>query len=793
MPMPHHESPGHHDRDVPARSVLPIPDLAHVGAVTYDAKDPDTSFPDIKPLRPPAGAPNVLLVLLDDVGFGASATFGGPIATPTADRLATGGLRYRRFHTTALCSPTRAALLSGRNHHTVGMGAVCDIATSAPGYTSMRPNTCATVAEILKLNGYATAQFGKCHEVPTWESSPLGPFERWPTGSGFQHFYGFVAGETHQYSPALYQDTVPIEPPDDVRYHLTEDLAQRCIDWVRQQKSLMPDKPFFAYFAPGATHAPHHVWPEWADRYRGRFDGGWDELRAETFERQQRLGVIPPDAELTARPGEIPAWDDMPAELKPILARQMEIYAGFLEHADFHVGRVVDAVEDLGILEDTLVYYMIGDNGASAEGQLNGTFNELLMFNGMPALETPEFLASHFDDFGGPNAFNHYAVGWAHAMDTPYQWTKQVASHWGGTRNGLVVHWPGGIEAAGEIRDQFHHVIDVAPTVLEVARLPQPTFVHGVMQHPMEGVSMRYSFDDAGAAERRETQYFECMGNRGIFHKGWTACTKHRTPWETVATIPFDEDTWELYGPDDWTQARDRAASDPEMLAHLQRLWLIEAARHNVLPLDDRAVERFLASLAGRPELVTGTSQILFPGMHRLSEGSVITVKNRSHSVTAEVEVPESGASGVLVAQGGAFGGWSLYTVEGVPRYCHNLVGLRRFIVTGTAAVPPGVHQVRMEFAADGPGLGIGGTATLFVDGAAVGDGRIDATVPLVYSGDETTEVGCDLGTPVSDDYPARGNEFSGKVRWVQIDVDQESGDHLVHAEDRLRVIMAKQ
>jgi len=780
-------------RDSVPRTVLPIPDRPHTGLVTYDAKDPDTSFPPIVPLRPPAGAPNVLIILLDDVGFGAAGTFGGPVATPTADRLAARGLRYRRFHTAALCSPSRAALLTGRNHHTVGMGAVADLATSAPGYTSMRPNTCAPLAEILRLNGYATAQFGKCHEVPQWETSPLGPFDRWPTHSGFEHFYGFVAGETHQYSPALYQDTVAIEPPDDLRYHLTEDLAQRCVGWIRQQKSLMPDKPFFAYMAPGATHAPHHVWPEWADRYKGRFNLGWDHLRRETFELQKHLGVIPPDAELTARPAEIPAWDDMPDALKPILARQMEVYAGFLEHVDFHMGRVVDAVEELGLLDDTLIYYVIGDNGASAEGQLNGTFNELFTFNGMAAVETQEFLASKLDALGGPDAFNHYAVGWAHAMDTPYQWTKQVASHWGGTRNGLVVHWPAGIAASGEIRDQFHHLIDVAPTVLEVAHIPEPTYVHGVMQHPMEGVSMRYSFDDGGAAERRETQYFEMMGNRGIFHKGWTASTKHRTPWEVGGMLPFDEDTWELYGPDDWTQAHDLAAAHPDKLRDLQRLWLIEASRRNVLPLDDRSVERFLASLAGRPELVTGTSQILFGGMQRLSEGSVISVKNRSHAVTAEVEVPEDSASGVIIAQGGAFGGWSLYAIAGTPRYCHNLLGLRRFVVAGTESIPPGRHQVRMEFAAAGQGLGIGGTVTLYIDGSAVGSGAVDATVPLLFSGDETTDIGSDLGTPVSDEYPARGNEFSGTVRWVQIDVDQESADHLVHPEDRLRVIMARQ
>jgi arylsulfatase A-like enzyme len=781
------------DHDSLQRNVLPIPDRPHTGLVTYDAKDPDTAFPPIRPLRPPTGAPNVLLVLLDDVGFGASATFGGPCATPTADGLAAGGLRYRRFHTTAMCSPSRAALLTGRNHHSVGMGAVADIATSAPGYSSIRPNSAAPLAEILRLNGYATAQFGKCHEVPTWESDPLGPFDRWPTGSGFEHFYGFVAGETHQYAPALYEDTVPIEPPDDPRYHLTEDLANRTITWIRQQKSLMPDKPFFAYLAPGATHAPHHVWTEWSDRYKGRFDHGWDRLREQTLARQKELGVVPADAELTARPGEIPAWDDMPDALKPILARQMEVYAGFLEHVDHHVGRVIDAVADLGILDDTLVFYIIGDNGASAEGQLNGTFNELLTFNGMAALETPEFLAAKIDAIGGPEAYNHYAVGWAHAMDTPYQWTKQVASHWGGTRNGLVVHWPSGVRAAGEIRDQFHHLIDIAPTVLDVAGLPEPTFVHGVMQKPVEGVSMTYSFDDRAAPGRRETQYFEMMGNRGIYHKGWTACTKHRTPWLTAGMPPFDEDTWELYGPDDYTQARDLAAADPGKLAELQRLWLIEAARHQVLPLDDRSVERFLASLAGRPELVTGTSQILFGGMRRLSEGSVISIKNRSHSVTAEVEVGDGGASGVIIAQGGSFGGWSLYAIDGHPRYCHNLMGLRRFTVDGIKAIPAGVHQVRMEFTAAGQTLGTGGTVTLYLDGAPIGTGPIEATVPLIYSGDETLDIGSDIGTPVSDQYPPRGNEFTGKVRWVQIEAGAESADHLVHPEDRLRIIMARQ
>src|SRR5829696_424547 len=518
------------------RDVLPIPDRRYAGLTTYDAKDPDTAFPPIEQLRPPAGAPNVLVVLIDDAGFGASSAFGGVIATPNAERLAAGGLKYSRFHTTALCSPTRAALLSGRNHHVVGMGGITEIATSAPGYSSSRPNDCAPLAEILKLNGYSTAQFGKCHEIPVWETSPLGPFERWPTGSGFEYFYGFIGGEAHQYFPALYEGTTPVEPdrtPEE-GYHLMGDMTDKAIKWVRQQKSLMPDKPFFAYFAPGATHAPHHVPNDWADKYAGEFDDGWDALRERIFARQKELGVVPPDAELTARHEEIPAWDEMPEELKPVLRRQMEVYAGFLEFTDHHVGRLFDALEDLGVFENTLVYYIVGDNGASAEGTHNGTFNEMINFNGAAALETPEFMVSRIDDLGGPDSYNHYAVGWAHAMDTPYQWTKQVASHWGGTRNGMITHWPNGFRSGGELRSQFHHVIDVAPTVLEAAGLTEPAFVHGIQQTPIQGVSMRYSFDDSGAAERHETQYFEMFGNRGIYHKGWTAVTRHRTPWIMV-------------------------------------------------------------------------------------------------------------------------------------------------------------------------------------------------------------------------------------------------------------------
>jgi len=785
-------------RDIP-RSSLPIPDRPRAGLVTYDAKDPDTSFPPIEPLRPPAGAPNVLVVLLDDVGFGASSAFGGPCNTPNAERLAALGLKYNRFHTTALCSPTRSALLTGRNHHAVGMGGITEIATSAPGYNSIWPNTAAPLAEILKQNGYSTAQLGKCHEVPVWETSPMGPYRQWPTGMGFEYFFGFIGGEAHQYYPAIYEGTIPVEPettPEE-GYHFMIDMTDRSIAWVRQQKALMPDKPFFMYFAPGATHAPHHVPKEWADRYAGAFDDGWDAQRERTFARQKELGVIPPDAELTRRHDEIPAWDDMPDDLKPVLRRQMEVYAGFLEFTDHHVGRLLDVLDELEIADDTLIYYIIGDNGASAEGTLNGTFNEMINFNGAAALETPEFMMERLDQFGGPDSYNHFAVGWAHAMDTPYQWTKQVASHWGGTRNGTIVAWPNGFQARNEIRAQFTHVIDVAATVLDVAGLPAPTFVNGVQQQPLDGVSMRYSFDDADAEERHETQYFEMFGNRGIYHKGWTAVTKHATPWLMVGQekVAFDDDVWELYDTSaDWSQARDLSKEQPDRLHRLQRLWLIEATRNNVLPLDDRGIERALPEIAGRPTLVQGDRQLLFGGMGRLSENSVVSIKNKSHAVTAEVVVPDGGAQGVIVAQGGSIGGWSLYVKDGKPRYCYNLLGIQRFYVDGDREIPAGKHQVRMEFAYEGGGLGKGGTVELFVDGEVVGKGTVAATAPMIFSADDTCDVGMEGGALVADDYPDP-NHFTGQISWVEIDVAEaaEDADHMIDPEERLRIAMARQ
>ncbi len=781
-----------------SRSILPIPDRTHIGLTTYDAKDPNSKFPPIEPLHPPKGAPNVLIVLLDDVGFGASSAFGGPCETPHFDKLASNGLKYNRFHTTALCSPTRQAMLTGRNHHSVEMGGITELATSAPGYSSVLPKNKAPLPMTLKLNGYSTAQFGKCHEVPVWHTSPMGPFDQWPTGGGgFEYFYGFIGGETNQYDPGIYEGTIPIEPPKSAEegYHFTDDMTDKAIAWVRQQKALMADKPFFVYFAPGACHAPHHVPKEWADKYKGKFDQGWDKLREEIFARQKNLGVVPQNAELTSRPQEIPAWDEIDPKMKPVLARQMEVFAGFLEHTDHHIGRLIDTLKDLHVLDDTLIYVIIGDNGASAEGTLNGSFNETIMVNGASALETPEFMMDRIDKFGSPEAYNHYAVGWAHATDTPYQWTKQVASHWGGTRNGTIVHWPKGIKAKGEIRSQFSHVIDVAPTVLEVAGLPHPTIVNSVQQSPIEGVSMAYSFDDAKAAERHELQYFEMFCNRGIYHRGWSAVTRHSTPWVATAELPaFDDDVWELYdGNTDWTQSRDLAKAMPEKLRELQRLWLIEATKYNVLPLDDRRIERFNADLAGRPQLVKGNSQLLFGRMGRLSENSVLIMKNKSFSITAEVEVPSQGAEGVIIHQGGAFAGMSLYTKGGKAKFAYNFLALQTFTIEASKPIPVGKHEVKMEFAYDGGGLGKGGNVSLYYDGKKVGEGRVERTVPMVFSADETTDVGRDTATPVSSDYTRESSVFNGKVNWVRIDVGSDSHDQLIEPEERLKLAMTRQ
>ena len=785
--------------DTKHRSHLPMPNTEKPKFIAYNAKDPDSKTTPITDVRPPKGAPNVLIVLIDDAGFGSSSAFGGPCATPNAEKLAADGLRFTRFHTTAICSATRQALLTGRNHHSAGMGGITEIATGTPGNCSVRPNSMAPLAETLKLNGYSTAMLGKCHEVPVWQTSPVGPFDAWPScGGGFEYFYGFLGGEANQWYPTLIQGTTPIEPdktPEE-GYHLLDDMANKAIGWIGQQKALAPDKPFFMYFAPGATHAPHHVPKEWADKYKGKFEEGWDKLREQIFARQKEIGVVPQDCELTARSKDVPGWDDMPEAFKPVLRREMEVYAGFLEYTDHHVGRVFDMLKKLNIFEDTLIYYIVGDNGASGEGNVNGCFNEMGYFNGLQAFETPEYLNSKLDKLGGPESYNHYAVGWAHALNTPYQWTKQVASHFGGTRNGMIVHWPKGIKARGGIRNQFCHCIDVVPTILEAAGLPEPLSVNGIAQDPIEGTSMLYSFNDAKAPERHETQYFEIMGNRAIYHKGWTAVTKHYTPWIMGPRPALDDDVWELYDTTkDWSQSKDLSKANPKKLAELQRLWIIEATRYKVLPIDDRMMEKINPDTAGRPVLIKGNSQVLFAGMGLLSENCVLNLKNKSHSVTAEIVVPEKGAEGVIISQGANIGGWSLYCKEGKLRYCYNWSGLKHFIVGSEKAIPAGHHQVRMEFAYAGGGLGKGGKATLFIDGKKAGEGQIAATLAMIFSADDGCDVGEDSGAPVSPEYKPGHNRFNGEIRGIQLAIADaaENSDHLVKAEDAIRMAMARQ
>ncbi|RCV57583.1 arylsulfatase [Marinitenerispora sediminis] len=757
---------------------LPIGDRPRPRAASIDVRDQDPPHTPPEPLRPPKGAPNVVLVLLDDMGFGAPSTFGGPCRMPAADRLAAGGLRYTRFHVAALCSPTRQSLLTGRNHHSVGMGVTTEMASAAPGYDGIRPRSAAPLAQVLRANGYSTAAFGKWHQTPAREVSPVGPFDRWPTGEGFEKFYGFLCAEMNHWHPVLFDGTTPVEPdrrPED-GYHLSEDLVDQAIEWMNTQRSLRPDTPFFLYLPFGATHAPYHVPREYRDRYRGRFDHGWDRQREITLRRQKELGVVPQDAELAPWADGVPHWDELSDAERRAAASLMELYAGFAEHTDDQVGRLVDALDDAGALDDTLFIYVLGDNGASAEGGLGGTLNEHRFASGIP--DTAEYINANADALGDATTHAHYPVGWALAMNTPYPWTKQVASHFGGTRDGMVVHWPNGIEERGGIRHQFHHVIDVMPTVLEAAGIPAPATVDGVAQQAVEGTSMLYSFNDVGAPDRRRLQYFEMVGNRGIYHDGWMAVTRHGTPWEMVQTGRryFDDDVWELYDTNaDWSQARDISAEHPGRLRQLQQLFLVEAGRHNVFPLDDRMTERENPREAGRLDLLGDRRTVTFhgPGL-RLTEETAPNVKNRSHTITARVDVPAGGAEGVIAAQGGRFGGWSLYVHEGRPAYAYNYFGLRVHKVAGGGVLPPGAHEIRLEFGYDGGGVGRGATVTLHVDGAEVAAGRVDATIPYYFAFDETFDIGVDRASPVTDDYPTADNAFTGRLRQVRLDLSDD-------------------
>jgi arylsulfatase len=753
-----------------AQEVLPTSPAPFMGQIGVRAADSTPDFP--QPVQAPVGAPNILLVLLDDVGFGASSTFGGPINTPTLERLAQDGLRYNQFHTTALCSPTRAALLTGRNHHSVHTGVIMEAATGYPGYDSVMRKDTATVAEILKQMGWNTAWFGKNHNVPDWQNSQAGPFDLWPTGLGFEHFYGFIGGDTSQWRPAVIEGTKPIEPylgnPD---YNFDYDIADQAIAWIRNQKAVAPDRPFLAYYAPGATHAPHHPKKEWIAKYTGKFDQGWDKVRDETFARQKQMGIIPADTQLTPRPAAIAAWDNLDAEQQQLFARFMEVYAGYLEQTDYNVGRVVQAIEDLGQLDNTLVIYIVGDNGASAEGSPQGLLNEMTFFNGIP--EDYHEVLRRADEIGTWTTYNHYPVGWAHAMDTPFQWTKQIASHYGGTRNAMVISWPARIADKGGLRPQWHHVIDIAPTILEVTGLQMPASVNGVTQRPVEGVSMAYSFADANAPSTRTTQYFEMLGNRAIYHDGWVAATTPTDlPWAAAGSTVdvIDGYDWELYNvTDDFSEAVNLADENPVKLRDLQRQFYVEATRYNVLPLDNSKTQRLDPAI--RPSLTRGRKVFTYyDGQIRIPEGAAPDVKNKSYRIEAAIDVGSRDESGILVTQGGLFGGYALLLEAGKPKFDYNLVGVARYQIASDKALPPGKHTVAFDFGYDGNGIGKGGTGTLSVDGEQVAQGRIERTIPIRITLDETLDVGEDTGTPVSRDYdvPFR---FTGELQQVTIEL----------------------
>lgn len=752
------------------RTILPIAPPKIAPITEFDARK--VKAVENFTVKAPARAPNVVVILLDDLGFGATKPFGGPLATPALEKLANNGLRYNSFHTTALCSPTRAALKSGRNHHTANMGFITEMATSFPGATGQIPDTVAPVAEMLRLNGYSTGAFGKWHETAAWETSISGPYDRWPTHQGFDKFYGFMGGETNQWAPYIIDGVTPVEHPKDPDYHFMTDMTDQAIKWVGHQQAMTPDKPFFVYFAPGAVHAPHHAPQVWIDRWKGKFDKGWDKIREETLARQIKAGVVPKGTKLAAKPEAIKDWDTLSADEKRLFTRQAETFAGFLEYTDHEVGRMLAAIEASGELDNTLVLYIAGDNGTSAEGGANGMFNEYTYFNGVT--ETVPDMLKHVDEWGGPATYPHMAAGWAVAFNTPFMWTKQVASSFGGTRVGMVAHWPQGIKAKGEVRNQFSHVIDVAPTILEVAGLPEPKVVNGTPQIPMEGSSLVYTFADAGAKERHTTQYFEISGNRGIYHDGWFAGTVHKAPWEAKPRRALQDDVWELYDVSkDFSLSKDLAAKNPEKLKELQALFLVEAQKYGVLPIDDRVFERALPELVGRPDLFAGRDSItLGDGMTGMLESAFIGVKNKSKTITADIEVPANGANGAIIVQGGRFGGWALYVKDGVPAYTYNLLGMRSETVTSNKPLTAGKHTVRMEFAYAGGGLGKGGGLTLFVDNVKVGEGKLTNTQPMMFSADETADVGIDLGTPVVEAVGAgEKSRFTGKIARVKIDL----------------------
>lgn len=751
-------------------SILPRPDFRFPGEVGRTFQDSDKAqFP--QPVKAPAGAPNIVLILLDDAGFGQFGTFGGGIPSPTMDKLAAEGLRYNRFHTTALCSPTRAALITGRNHHSAAFASITEVATGYDGYTGILPKECGTLGEVLWQNGYCTAWVGKNHNTPPWETSAAGPFDRWANGLGFEYFYGFNAGDMNHWNPILYENRNLVPASNDPDYHLTEDLADKSIAWVRKMKSIAPDKPFFLYVAPGATHAPHHAPQEWIEKFRGKFDGGWDQYREETLARQKKLGVVPADTKLTERSHGLPAWDSLNADQKRLYARMMEVFCGYGAHVDHHMGRIVDAVKALPGADNTLFVYIAGDNGSSAEGGIEGSLCENMFFNGFPEKWQDNIKA--IDELGGPRHFNHFPSAWAHAMNTPFQWTKQVASHFGGTRNPLIVSWPAKIKNKGEVRSQFLHVIDIAPTIYEICGITPPRVLNGVQQKPIEGTSFAATFGDAKAPERHKTQYFEMFVNRGLYHDGWIASATSFEPWNpNRGAFDPDQQKWELYNvAEDFSQSENLAAKHPEKLRQLQDLWWVEAARYHVLPLDWRGSERFNSEAMGRPSLVRGRkSMTYYPGTIGVPDAASPPMINKSWTITADVELTGDKTNGMVVTHGGLEGGYGLYLRDGVPTFVYNFLGTERMTFAAKEPLPKGKVKLAVDFRYDGGGMGKGGAITLSANGQPIAEGRLAKTIPVQFSLGEGLDVGRDVGSAVDFTYKLPF-EFTGTIEKVTVDL----------------------
>ncbi len=759
---------------VPERTVLPIhePEYAPCEVMFGDEIPAETYTKNAPPrftAEAPKGAPNVLIFLIDDMGFAATSAFGGPIPMPTAERLAQNGMKFNRFHTTAVCAPTRAALLSGYNHHSVNMGNITEVGTAYPGYTSTRPKTVTPMAKVLNLNGYATAQFGKCHETPVWETTGAGPFDHWPVHSGFEKFYGFLSAETNQYRPALVDGLNRIEIPDREDYHLTEDLADHCIRWIQEQKCVKPDRPFFTYFATGATHAPHHAPKKYRDMFKGEYDCGWDKVREQTYENMLKMGIIPEGTKLAEKPEKMPDWDSLSADQKKLYAREMEIYAGFARHTDDQIGRVVDALEELGELDNTIIFYILGDNGASGEGDQNGVLNENSYINHVP--EPVDYILDHLDELGTEQAYNHYSINWAIAMDTPFTWMKTVASNFGGTRNGMIAHYPAKYKAKGEIHDQFHHVIDIAPTVYELCDIPIPKEVDGVEQRPMEGVSMKYAMDDISSKGRRKTQYFNVFTNYGVYHEGWFAGVVDKTAYEHTPLYEHTKDApWELYNIDeDFSMSNDLAEKMPEKVEEMRKIFFEEGKKHNVFPMETRTEIIMVPEVAGRPTAFGDRNEVtLFDGM-TIPNLAFIDVKNRSFTITAEVEVAEDHTDGVIFAIGGRFGGMSLYVKDAKPCFCYNYVKKDYYYIKSGTPLTDEHNQIKLDFKYDGEGLGSGGTVTVTVNNEKVAEGRVEKTIMNQWSFDESVDVGHQVSTPVTEDYTIKTSRFKGKIYSVNV------------------------